>query len=743
MPTRGASRGLIPALNLADLKSVGVARTNLGLVPDVTQFGAVGDGITDDTDALQLAIDTVSTQRNGSLYVPPVDVPGGEYYRITKRLIQKSNTFIFGAGYNSLIRNDRETSVTDGDMACFGWAGYSGSAASPLNVESETFYACNDVTAGSHSVTLTTAANAANFVIGDIIFLRNSTALDDQTVPGTGLPAHFQYMTMNEVVAVDTDTGVVTLLYPIDDSFSDVKMARSSGTLTDELGTPVQIRKNVGLSNLHLVCHWNQNKGCFVWGGAFRFTLENLWLEGADGLTMQLMGRGTVSNIEAVIGSKLWDAAYYTSHVHIDNVTRKQRPGDFFLAPHGPTLEIDSGTYNDETGEVVLTMVEAFNQTQNNRIEVGGSIKVSGLEGTGDLDKLQGVSVVTYADGDAKTIKYETVGDLGAMTITGGSLRDTAPDELCIIGQGSHDLKIRRLTIDAGDLDRDCLRVGRARRISLSEIEIIARGSMGVNRPVILGGTDYFGPDGVTIDGLIVRCGADDDVTPWSAVHLNGSDTAADPAQWNTLRGLQVYGSPSNAVKINDNAKKWWVIDPITPDMAIRNDSTDPTTAIVTGGYTLTTNPPVHEAANDTDGALTTKGADTVAKTYAVAASGASEHGGWVFRASGVATTDSGAATRFVKLLFDTTEICKLDLETSMSGDPWSIEARVLMGGAPNAQSFEATLRIGTDTETLSGTSTVSIGLARNFTLNYQLDAADTSVVLRTWEVEPFGHETR
>lgn len=74
------------------------------LVPtilDARQFGAKGDGTTDDTVALQVALDAVATSgRTRSLYIPGTD----NYYKISASLTKAANVSIYGDGTSSQVR---------------------------------------------------------------------------------------------------------------------------------------------------------------------------------------------------------------------------------------------------------------------------------------------------------------------------------------------------------------------------------------------------------------------------------------------------------------------------------------------------------------------------------------------------------------------------------------------------------------------------------------------------------------
>ncbi len=62
----------------------------------VKGFGAVGDGVTDDTAAIQAAVTDVCTNRRGFLYFPPND--SGQFYKITAPIVIPSPIKMRGSG---------------------------------------------------------------------------------------------------------------------------------------------------------------------------------------------------------------------------------------------------------------------------------------------------------------------------------------------------------------------------------------------------------------------------------------------------------------------------------------------------------------------------------------------------------------------------------------------------------------------------------------------------------------------
>jgi len=123
---------------------------------------------------------------------------------------------------------------------------------------------------------------------------------------------------------------------------------------------------------------------------------------------------------------------------HIGSTVGAQVSWDFvnqILVPYLGTLTVSSGTYNNTTGVVVLTMSAPVT------FSAGDAIVVSALTGTGAYASLDGTFTALSVSGS--TVTYNAGAGLGAATITGGSLT---------LGSGaSSALPVKVLDINVGN----------------------------------------------------------------------------------------------------------------------------------------------------------------------------------------------------------------------------------------------------------------------------------------------------
>ncbi len=148
---------------------------------DVVDFGAVGDGTTDDTAAIQAAIDAAETAGGGDAYLPPGD------YLITTTLTMKDQVRLIGAGGwpTSAAGKDGVTSILASNINHIALGGVTGATIRSLSLTNTG--TLNTSGAGLY----VNGGNTANLTVEDVHITGLEHALQ---VTATGLLTHVRFL---------------------------------------------------------------------------------------------------------------------------------------------------------------------------------------------------------------------------------------------------------------------------------------------------------------------------------------------------------------------------------------------------------------------------------------------------------------------------------------------------------------------------------------------------------------------
>lgn len=233
-------------LNAIEVTSAGTQTTN------VKDYGAVGDGVSDDTASIQSAIDRTCAAGGGIVFVPYGT------YLLNTAVVSTDTRMFYNLQLcdNLWLRGEPGTKLLQGAGGRHAEVGGAGFAKNTV-VSSNTrfnqitwkdntlnggWYGTGAVAAGDTSITTTVHADAGNFAAGDYIYIRKDTTTDQ-------MPAELAI-----VRSANATSGVVTFDHPVMWAMATPSVANVTSLVTKNINiSDITIQGSLPLSLTEVV----------------------------------------------------------------------------------------------------------------------------------------------------------------------------------------------------------------------------------------------------------------------------------------------------------------------------------------------------------------------------------------------------------------------------------------------------------------------------------------------------------
>jgi Pectate lyase superfamily protein len=378
-----------------------------GTAVSVQSYGATGNGVTDDTPAIQAAINALESQGGGLLIVPAGTYLLNSYSPsphpwFFHNLIVGSNVFIQGAPGATFLQGPggraplpQGASEVRNTVLVFGTANYTITTFQNTSYNGG-FYNLQATSAGSTTVTFATPSQASGFSVGSYVAIYEANS-------GDVIPSE-----TSQVTAVDASTGTLTLNWPLARSFPTAYIANVTQLATNTVGVSHVVVQGAEPLSITETFNFTAQNCSFI---------SDLTVTGANtyGLNMNTVRDFRFSNNQV--------SSVGPGYVNIQLPQRNSQTGVL----EGNTFTVETVGFGEYAANWSLTgnNFAMFPATTDNAMLALGGLNVNFTNNT--LSGVGQIPLIADYVGDDSYCPY-----VGNVSITGNSISCTAINSNCL-----------------------------------------------------------------------------------------------------------------------------------------------------------------------------------------------------------------------------------------------------------------------------------------------------------------------
>lgn len=309
------------------ISAVGTGLTDSITYYNVTAFGVVGDGTTDNYAAANTANSYVASQGGGVLWWP------AGTYRTSKPIYRLAGVHWYGVQDQSIITNTNDTVAEFNSQGCQFMGNYT---PSDYDTSVARYYVGH---MGTYSNKMAIVDSISRFAVGDVVFIAGATGYP--TADG-----HYKYYVsrFNEIDSIYSDT--VVFKYQLDTLLTTARITISGHFITmphnDTYGHARYFLKNCATQNMTFV-----SKGQWMLGeAALNCNMTNIGVRAAELLSTNGLAFCTINNIYGNWWKQVIEFAIGCHNTTVNGVNAQYINGNYLVSGQQPFIKFGEQCYD-------------------------------------------------------------------------------------------------------------------------------------------------------------------------------------------------------------------------------------------------------------------------------------------------------------------------------------------------------------------------------------------------------------